>query len=48
MKFPIVGSCVLFSLFLAFKFLPKDVVNMILSGARAAEALPVGGHGGCA
>lgn len=39
MKFPIVGSCVLFSLFLAFKFLPKDIVNMILSGASAAAAV---------
>ena len=33
MKFPLVGSFVLFSLFLAFKFLPKDIVNAILSGA---------------
>lgn len=32
MKFPIVGSVVLLSLFLAFKFLPKDIVNAILSG----------------
>lgn len=32
MKFPLVGSVVLFSLFLAFKFLPKEVVNAILSG----------------
>lgn len=31
MKFPIVGSVVLLSLFLAFKFLPKDIVNAILS-----------------
>lgn len=31
MKFPLIGSVVLFSLFLAFKFLPKDLVNMVLS-----------------
>ncbi|CAI5532711.1 unnamed protein product [Closterium sp. Naga37s-1] len=31
MRFPIIGSCVLFSLFLLFKFLPKDLVNMVLS-----------------
>lgn len=31
MKFPLVGSVVLFSLFLAFKFLPKHLVNAILS-----------------
>ncbi|EFN53579.1 hypothetical protein CHLNCDRAFT_36436 [Chlorella variabilis] len=31
MKFPLVGSLVLFSLYLAFKFLPKEVVNAILS-----------------
>lgn len=31
MKFPIVGSFMLFSLFLAFKFLPKDLVNLVLS-----------------
>ena len=33
MRFPLVGSIVLFSLFLAFKFLPKEIVNAILSGA---------------
>jgi hypothetical protein len=32
MKFPLVGSCVLFSLYLAFKFLPKETINAILSG----------------
>ena len=32
MKFPIVGSVMLFSLFLAFKFLPKHLVNLVLSG----------------
>mmetsp|Transcript_17461 Transcript_17461/g.38013 ORF Transcript_17461/g.38013 Transcript_17461/m.38013 type:complete len:386 (-) Transcript_17461:405-1562(-) len=31
MKFPIVGSCVLFGLFLLFKFLPKDIVNAVLT-----------------
>ena len=31
MKFPLVGSVILFSLFLAFKFLPKDLVNLVLS-----------------
>ena len=31
MKFPLVGSCMLFSLFLAFKFLPKDLINLVLS-----------------
>lgn len=32
MKFPLIGSAVLFSLFLAFKFLPKELVNAVLSG----------------
>mmetsp|Transcript_1242 Transcript_1242/g.3698 ORF Transcript_1242/g.3698 Transcript_1242/m.3698 type:complete len:215 (-) Transcript_1242:6-650(-) len=32
MRFPLIGSAVLFSLFLVFKFLPKDLVNMVLSG----------------
>lgn len=31
MKFPLVGSAMLFGLFLAFKFLPKDMVNLVLS-----------------
>lgn len=31
LKFPLVGSCVLFSLFLAFKFLPKELVNALLA-----------------
>jgi minor histocompatibility antigen H13 len=31
MKFPLMGSIMLFSLFLAFKFLPKDLVNLVLS-----------------
>ena len=30
-KFPLVGSVMLFGLFLAFKFLPKDMVNMVLT-----------------
>jgi minor histocompatibility antigen H13 len=30
MRFPLVGSCVLVGLFLTFKFLPKDIVNMLL------------------
>uniref|UniRef100_A0A383WFE3 Signal peptide peptidase n=1 Tax=Tetradesmus obliquus TaxID=3088 RepID=A0A383WFE3_TETOB len=32
MKFPIVGSCVLFGLFLCFRYLPKWLVNLLLSG----------------
>ncbi|GFR51918.1 hypothetical protein Agub_g14402 [Astrephomene gubernaculifera] len=31
MRFPIVGSCVLFGLFLLFKFVPKWIVNALLS-----------------
>eukprot|EP00897_Mesotaenium_endlicherianum_P009079 jgi/Mesen1/819/ME000111S10962 len=31
MRFPFIGSAVLFSLFLLFKFLPKDLVNTVLS-----------------
>ena len=31
MRFPLVGSCVLFGLFLLFKFIPKEVVNALLS-----------------
>jgi len=31
MRFPIVGSCVLFGLFLLFKFLPARIVNALLS-----------------
>lgn len=30
MKFPIIGSVVLFSLFLIFKYLPKDLINSVL------------------
>ncbi|KAH7372532.1 hypothetical protein KP509_17G008300 [Ceratopteris richardii] len=48
MRFPFIGSAVLFSLFLLFKFLPKDLVNRILAGyffllgiiALAATILP--------
>lgn len=32
MRFPLIGSCVLFGFFLLFKFLPKDLVNKILTG----------------
>ncbi|KAI8467773.1 MAG: signal peptide peptidase-domain-containing protein [Monoraphidium minutum] len=32
MRFPLVGSCTLFGLFLAFKFLPKELVNVLLAG----------------
>ncbi|KAL6763131.1 signal peptide peptidase-domain-containing protein [Haematococcus lacustris] len=42
MRFPFIGSAVLFSLFLAFKFLPKDVVNTLFSlyiGTAAVMAL---------
>jgi len=31
MKFPLVGSCVLFGLFLLFRFLPKELVNTVLT-----------------
>ena len=31
MKFPLVGSVMLFGLFLAFKFLPKDMINLVLT-----------------
>jgi hypothetical protein len=34
MRFPLVGSCVLFGLFLCFKFLPKELVNGLLAGER--------------
>lgn len=30
-RFPLVGSCVLFGLFLSFKFLPKSLVNALLA-----------------
>lgn len=31
MKFPLIGSAVLVSLFILFKVLPKDLVNMVLT-----------------
>jgi minor histocompatibility antigen H13 len=31
-RFPIVGSCVLFGLFVLFRFLPKELVNTVLTG----------------
>ncbi|CAM6121236.1 unnamed protein product [Calypogeia fissa] len=31
MRFPFIGSAVLFSLFLLFKFLPKDLINTVLT-----------------
>lgn len=31
MQFPIMGSASLFSLYLAFKFLPRDLVNLLIS-----------------
>ncbi|GAQ83835.1 signal peptide peptidase [Klebsormidium nitens] len=31
LRFPLIGSAVLFSLFLLFKFLPKDLVNTVLT-----------------
>ena len=48
LKFPLVGSAVLFSLFLVFKVLPKHLVNLVLAGyfallgvlALTATALP--------
>ncbi|GAA5856807.1 hypothetical protein JCM8547_008853 [Rhodosporidiobolus lusitaniae] len=37
--FPLIGSAVLFSLFLAFKYLPKEWVNRILGGYMAVMAV---------
>ena len=31
MKFPFIGSAVLVSLFMLFKFLPKDLINAVLT-----------------
>lgn len=31
-QFPLVGSCSLFGLYMAFKFLDKDLVNMLIGG----------------
>ena len=47
MKFPLVGSAVLFSLFLAFKFLPKHIVNLILSGAAMPPLAPPAARAAC-
>ncbi|RMZ52271.1 hypothetical protein APUTEX25_001661, partial [Auxenochlorella protothecoides] len=44
-KFPLIGSVVLFSLFLAFKYLPKDWVNAVLAGKL--EVFPVISKTGC-
>lgn len=49
MRFPFIGSAVLLSLFLLFKFLPKDLVNLVLTAyfvllgvlALAATILPL-------
>lgn len=41
MRFPIVGSCVLFGLFLLFKFLPAVWVNMLLAGYLGSIAVLV-------
>ena len=48
LKFPLVGSAVLFGLFITFKVLPKHLVNLVLAGyfallgvlALTATALP--------
>lgn len=48
LKFPLVGSAVLFGLFITFKILPKNLVNLVLAGyfallgvlALTATALP--------
>jgi len=32
LKFPLVGSAVLFGLFITFKVLPKNLVNLVLAG----------------
>jgi minor histocompatibility antigen H13 len=32
MRFPIMGSCVLLGLFLCLKFLPKDLINLLIAG----------------
>ncbi|MEW5317000.1 MAG: hypothetical protein WDW38_008334 [Sanguina aurantia] len=42
MRFPIVGSAVLFSLFLAFKFLPKAIVNGLLAAYFGIIAIVAG------
>lgn len=50
-KFPLTGSCVLFGLYVAFKFLPREYINMALSvylilvglGSLAAFVKPAAG-----
>jgi minor histocompatibility antigen H13 len=37
--FPITGSCVLFGLYVALKFIPKSVIGMILSGYLSIAAV---------
>ena len=37
--FPVYGSCALFGLFLAFKFLPPDMVNLVLALYMGAVAV---------
>jgi minor histocompatibility antigen H13 len=34
-RFPITGSCFLFGLYLAFRFLPREFINLLLSGYLA-------------
>jgi len=38
-RFPITGSCVLFGLYLAFKFLPREIINMMLGAYLAIIAV---------
>ena len=45
-SFPIIGSCVLFGLYILFKVVPKDILNAILSsyfvilGTHAPPSVP--------
>jgi hypothetical protein len=39
MRFPFIGSAVLLSLFLLFKFLPKDLINKAIGTSRGAVNL---------
>lgn len=39
--FPVMGSCVLFSLYIAFKFLGKDMVNLLLGAYFAVLGMLV-------
>jgi minor histocompatibility antigen H13 len=38
-RFPITGSCVLFGLYVAFRYLPRDIINMILGAYLAIIAV---------